>query len=213
MGSHVINRRRLAAVLLVALGAALALNVVGLMRYPGGPLRGPSADGWFLLDTRPSNQGTSLISAGSRAGLVAGESIYTGISLHNASSSSAVVEAFRLLEATPGLRLVDARLARPGACCDLPGLMHGTGPEIDELRLDTDYQPLPAPLSANNPVSDGRVALVVTATEPGDYSYQAVAVDYRVGPFSFTVVYHQALAVCLGLLPIGAVCSADSLYP
>ncbi len=212
MGSPAISRRRLAAVLLVVVSGALVLNAAGLWRYPGGPLREPSADGWFWLDTRPSDQGTNSVAAGSKAGLAAGEPIYTGISLRNAWSSSLVVEGVRFVDATPGLLLVDARLARPGTCCGLPGLMTGTGPDIDDLRLDTDFQPFPASLSGNNSVSDGRVILAVTAIEPGDYSYQAVAVDYRMGLFSFTVIHHQALAVCLGPLSAGAVCSTDALY-
>ena len=39
--------------------------------------------------------------------------------------------------------------------------------------------------------------------------YDAVAIDYRIGPFAFTVIYHQALVVCLNPLPEGTGCSID----
>lgn len=209
MRSPVINARRLAAVLVVAFVAALVLNVGGLLRYPGGPLREPSADGLFWLDTRPSDQGTSSVGAGSSAGLTAGELIYTGISLRNTWSYPAAIESISLVDATPGLRLVDVRLARPGTRGGFAGLLAGSGPAIDDLRLVTDYQPLPATLEGNNPINDGLVSLVVTADQPGDYSYQAVAINYRIGPFSFSVIHHQALAVCLGPFVPGTVCSVD----
>src|SRR4029077_2731880 len=36
----------------------LALNVLGVLRYPGGPLREASADGILWLDTRPADEGS-----------------------------------------------------------------------------------------------------------------------------------------------------------
>lgn len=140
---------------------------------------------------------------------MAAELIYTSIGLRNTWSYEAVVEGVRLVGATPGLLLVDVRLARPGVSPEIASLAVGTGSHVDELQFGTDYQPLPAPLPGNRP-DHTSMTLVVTAIEPGDYSYQAVAVDYRVGQLSFTVTEHQALAVCLGPLPIGAVCSIDS---
>lgn len=207
----VISRRRLVVVLLVAaVVAGLALNGSGLLRYPGGPLRSQNADGWFWLDTRPSDQGNSRIGARSAAGLTAGELIYTSISMRNQWSELALVESVRLVQATPGLRLVEARLARPGLQPEIAALAAGTGPDVDRLRLGADYEALPAPLGGYDPDNNRPLTLVVTVLEPGEYSYEAVAVDYRAGHLSFTALVHQALTVCVGPLPEGTVCSLNS---
>lgn len=48
--------------LAVGLAAAVvALNMVGVLRYPGGPLRDPSDDGPLWLDLRPADRGSSTV--------------------------------------------------------------------------------------------------------------------------------------------------------
>jgi hypothetical protein len=199
----------------VAIGLALtavllfAMNATGLLRYPGGPLREPGADGLLWLDTRPADQGNNQVEISSRAGVGSGVPLYTGMSLSNDWPWPATIEQIRLLGATPGLRLVEARMALPGTSGEMAGAMAGSGQEIADLRLDTDYGPLPANLAAHNEIGEGRVSIEVTADQPGEYSYDALAVDYRVGPFTFTVVHHQAFGVCVVPLPTGSACSLD----
>ena len=199
----------------VAIGVAsiavllVALNVAGLLRYPGGPLREPNADGLFWLDTRPPDQGSNTVGVTSGAGVRPGVPLYTGIGLNNDGPWPVTVEQVRLVGATPGLRLVDVRMALPGTSGELAGLLAGSGPDVAELGLDTDYGPLPAQLAAHNESGEGRVSIEVIADRPGEYAYDAVAIDYRVGPFSFTVVHHEALGACIVPLPSGATCSLD----
>jgi hypothetical protein len=202
----VINRRRLAVVLVLIVGVAAALNMTGLLRYPGGPLREPSADGAFWLDVRPPDQGETRVGAGAASGLRAGELIYAGIVVNNSPSSSVLIEGVRLMGATSGLQLVEARLAVPGSSGGLPALADASFAE--EFRPATDFQSLPATLVGNGTESE-RMLLVVTALEPGEYKTNGVAVDYRLGPFTFTVTYHQAMTVCLGPLREGEFCPMD----
>ncbi len=203
------TRRRVAIGLVIAVVVVVTLNVTGLLRYPGGPLREPDADGVLWLDTRPADQGSSEIGITSEAGVKAGVPIYTGIGLANDWPWPATVEQVRLLDATPGLRVVQIRMALPGTTGGMAGALPASGPGISDLRLDTDYGLLPADLAAHNDPGEGRVSIEVAADTPGEYSYSAVAVDYRVGPFSFTVVYHEALDMCLVPLPAGSTCSID----
>ncbi len=203
------NRRRAILGFAAVMVVAVALNTIGILRYPGGPLREPSADGLMWLDTRPPDQGTNSVGITSAAGLEQGSPVYTGISLRNASSWPARVEQIRLLGATEGLELQEARMALPGTTGPMIGVATSGG-ETAELRLETDYGPLPAELAGNNAIGEGRVWLAINAPPPGEYSYDAVAVDYRVGPFSFTVTYHQALGLCVVPLRPGRSCSLDT---
>jgi hypothetical protein len=183
--------------------------MIGILRYPGGPLREPSADGLVWLDTRPADQGTNSVGITSAAGLEQGTLVYTGISLRNAWSWPATVEQVRLLDTTEGLELQEARMALPGTTGPVVGVATSKGDNA-ELRLDADFGPLPADLAGENQPGEGRVWLAMNAPPPGEYSYDAVAVDYRVGPFSFTVTYHQALGLCVVPLPAGSSCSLDT---
>jgi hypothetical protein len=200
-------KRRLALIVVMGVLIVLALNLTELLRYPGGPLREPSADGLLWLDTRPPNQGSNQVGLSSIGGVAAGTTLYTGISIHNDSGFPATVENVRLLAATPGLQLRRVRMALPGTSGGMAGLLYGDN--IDELRLDTDYGSLPAALAANNDPGEGRISIEVAADQPGEFGYEAVAVDYRIGPFSFTAVYHDALNVCLVPLPVVTTCSND----
>jgi hypothetical protein len=189
--------------------ALVALNVAGLLRYPGGPLRQPSIDAWLWLDIRAADQVMNYVGAGTLAQIPRGELIYAGVSLSNSSSSAATIERVELLDATPGLRLVDAWLARPGTTGDLAGPVTESMMDISYLRLDTDYQALPADLRGNNTPGEGRLTIALIADEPGEYGYRAVAVDYRLGPLSFRVTHGPSLAICLVPMPAGERCSID----
>ena len=77
--------------------------------------------------------------------------------------------------------------------------------------LEGDFVRLPAPIE---PTGDGHdrdalTLLVVRGLDPGAFGFAAVSVDYRIGPMTFHVVHHLALAGCLGPLPPGASCPAE----
>jgi hypothetical protein len=205
------NRRRAVLGLAAIVATIIGLNVVGILRYPGGPLREPSADGPLWLDIRPANQGTNQVGITSAANLQPQTTIYTGIHLRNVWPWPARVERLRLVSASQGLELQEARLALPGTSGPLVGVATGESAHDDEeLRLDSDYGPLPADLVGNSEVQDGRMWLSVIAPPPGEYSFEAVGIDYRVGPFTFATTLHQALVVCVVPLPSGTSCSVDS---
>jgi hypothetical protein len=135
--------------------------------------------------------------------------LYTGISLDNDWPWPATIERIRLVNATPGFRLVEAKMALPGTAGGMAGAMAADSPELAELGLDTDYGPLPADLAGHNELGEGRVSIEVIADQAGEYRYDAVAVDYRVGPFTFTVVHHQAFGACLVPLLEGTTCPSE----
>jgi hypothetical protein len=207
-----VRRKHIALGVVALLIALVALNVAGLLRYPGGPLRQPSIDAWLWLDVRAADQGLNYVGAGTLARIPRGELIYAGVALANASPWTATIERVELLDATPGLDLVDARLARPGTSGDLAGPVTASMVDLSYLRLDTDFQALPAELHGHNQPGEGRLTIAVIADEPGEYGYRAVAVDYRLGPFSFRVTHGPSLAVCLVPMPAGERCSIDDSY-
>jgi hypothetical protein len=106
---------RLIIVVVAVVTIALATNVVGLVRYPGGPLREMSADGPLWLDTRPLDEDQGLQGFDGSAGIGFGAPLYTGILVQNLSPWPATIERISLVDATPGFALADARLALPGS--------------------------------------------------------------------------------------------------
>jgi hypothetical protein len=192
-----------------ALIAALLIagNVAGLVRYPGGPLVVANADWPLWLDHRAADQGYNKVGL---AAATTGLPVYVGVDLRNQWPLAATIEGVRLINLTPGLRLVEARLIRPGSSVVGVGVVSGSGPELDELGLYSDYQHLPAELGGNSPISDSLMWIEVIADQPGEQSFDSVVVDYRVGPFSFTVDMYQAFSACVLPMPNGAVCSWDA---
>ncbi|MEP7379213.1 MAG: hypothetical protein ABI725_06565 [Chloroflexota bacterium] len=204
------SRRTVVLIAAVVVVGLLAANVMGLWRYPGGPLRLPNADGLLWLDHLPDDQGNNNIGFSTLAGVTTGMPIYVGLDARNQWSTSAVIEGVRLVKATPGLRLIEARLARRGATNTGLTVASGVGPELDSLRLYEDYRPVPADLGGNAPIAEGQMWLLVLADAPGEQSFDTVALDYRIGPFSFTVDMHQGFSACIVPMPSGVICSWDA---
>jgi hypothetical protein len=78
------------------------------------------------------------------------------------------------------------------------GDLYGYGPVPTEQRalLDRHYAALPAVIA---PGESGRhAALIVRGSTPGATGFEALAIDYRLGPFAFRVIHHVALHACLG---------------
>ena len=197
---------RLVLVLAMVVAIALAANVAGLLRYPGGPLREVNADGPLWLDMRSAGQNQAIQGFGASAGIPFGPPLYTGIVLHNLSPWPATIERISLIDPTPGLALAGAGLALPGSSGTLAGLIFGDHSDVAEPE---DYGPLPATLPGDNRADEGRVLLTVATTAPGHQQYRAVAVDYRIGPFAFKSTFHQAISVCLAPVPADASCGDD----
>jgi hypothetical protein len=200
----------------VLVGAALiavlliAGNVAGLVRYPGGPLS--TVGGWFWLDVWGADQGTNGVGVSEAAGVTTGVPLYVGIFPRDQWPMAATIEGVRLVNPSQGLRLLEARLIRPGARPPngAVGLVYGEGEQAEGLGLYTDYDPLPARLAGETRVEETPMWLAVVADQPGEQSFADVVVDYGLGPFTFTAYMHQSFSACIAPMPSGAVCSWDA---
>jgi len=195
--------RIVAAIALVVIG----LNVAGVLRYPGGPLRDPSADGPLWLDLRPADQGGIEVGSEPSDMSAAGRPIYFGtLALSNPWPYPARIEAITPVDPTAGLVIDHVWLGRPA---DVGAVAMGLGPEpgVPPEQFDEVFQPLPFEIEAN--VGPDRAVIVLIelhADAPGGTGFRSLAVDYRVGPASFHVVQPYMLALCLGPLDPGQEC-------
>jgi hypothetical protein len=206
------DRQRVVRSAAVVVLAILALNVVGLLRYPGGPLREEGIDAPLWLDIPAGNQGSSAV--GFRQPndwALAGRPLYYGLlTLHNPWPWAATVEAITPIDPSPGLVVEGVYVSRAGSLAT--GTTIWTEPLMPAgQRFDEAFSGLPAAVEPNGPTheADARTLLVVRADRPGLISFSALAVDYRVGPLSFHVVEHLALRGCLGPLPSGTSCPEE----
>jgi hypothetical protein len=178
---------------------ALALNVAGLIRYPGGPLREPSADAILWLDIRPADQG-QIINGGH--GPVDTDLVFSGLWLSNPWPWAATVEAITPIDVSG--ELVAGEVLALRANTEEQLVQYGAVTEERRAILDSDYAPLPEVIRPGE--SNRNVALVVKSSKPGPVGFEALAIDYRLGPFAFRVVHHTALHACLGMTVEERVC-------
>lgn len=208
-----LRTRRIALIAAGLVIAALALNIVGVLRYPGGPLREPSADGPLWLDMRPSDQGSNTVGNSLPSDwAVAGRSYQFGVlTIHNSTSMSATIEAVTPLDPTAGLVVEGVYVRRPDSPATDVVAFGPVGQFPDAATLQRDFVPLPAaiPPSGDTHEHDALFLVVMRSAGPGAFGFSALAVDYRFGPFTFHAIHHLALAGCLGPLPAGAACPAE----
>lgn len=196
---------------LAGLAAVLVgLNVVGVLRYPGGPLRDPSDDGALWLDLRPADQGSVLVGNSQPSDwALAGRTYDFGLlTIHNATSYSATIESVTPVDPTEGLSLVSVYVRRAGSPSN--GIV-GFGPsgmDPDPATLQREFSVLPFAVGpgGETPEHDTQVLVVVRSDRAGAFGFSALALDYRIGPFTFHAIQHVALAGCLGPLPPGVTC-------
>lgn len=205
------TRRQLALGILVAVLGVLTLNVLGLLRYPGGPFMDENDTNLLWLDIPPANQGYSKVTTIASDSSAVGLTIYSGWSgLTNKWPFVATVESITPLEATPGLVIDQVWLGKPDG---LAGSGSGFGPTPnlpDGVRIEDRYAALPAAVgSVSSPDGYAPILLVLHGDQPGPAGYRGLQIDYRVGPFTFRVTQHTALALCLGPLPAGVSCPSD----
>jgi hypothetical protein len=179
-----------------ALIAALLIagNVAGLLRVPIGPI----------------DAGGYGVGMSSSPGLTTGVQMCVGLFPRNGWPVAATIEQVRLINPSTGLRFVEARLTHPGLPAnDGVGVVLCEAPEVDGLRLYSDYDPLPANLVANTSTGDGRMWVSVVADQPGELGFDGVDIYYRVGPFAFTTKVSLRFSACIAPMPAGATCSWD----
>jgi len=210
-----LRTRRIALLAVGLVVAGLALNIVGVLRYPGGPLRDPSDDGPLWLDTRPSDQGSNTVGNSLPSDwAIAGRSYDFGLlTIHNPTNYSATLEVVTPLDPTPGLVVEAVYVRRSGAPPTSTGtLAFGpTGLNPDPATLQRDYVRLPATVepSGDTHELDAQVLVVVRSASPGQFGFSALALDYRLGPFTFHAIEHVALAGCMGPLSADVTCPAS----
>ncbi len=191
--------------------AVLVLNLTGLLRYPGGPMREGTANGILWLDTKPADQqGGFQIAVPEAAGLMTGEVFATTVFLVNAWPWDAQLEDVALVDATPGLELVRARLVLAGYAGSPPGAVWDTPDAIAARYPGNHLGVLPQTVAARSNPSQGNVILELRTTTPGEYSYRGVRINYRSGPFAFQVVYGQGARLCFGPLSPNQACPGDA---
>lgn len=186
--------------LIVAAGVAamlVAANVAGVLRIPGGPLTGG-----------PGFQKYGISSA---ANVATGTGMFVGIDPINQWPIPVTIERVRLINPTAGIHLVEARLVRPGSPIreGSLGVAYGPTTDLDALGLYTDYEPLPATLAGMASTIDNRMWVALESYKPGEQSSETMVIDYRLGPFSFTVDMHEGFVACVVPMPSGATCSED----
>ena len=189
-------RRRIAVVIAAAVVLVLALNVVGLARYPGGPLREKGSDGPLWLDTWPADWGNSSTGNGSGADWATTDTdlVFSIVWIANQGPWPVTVEGITPAGVSGDLVVTDVRVRDADASA---GDLWAFGPLDDAGRaiLDSQYQALPVTLPAG---SERQVALVVRGATPGPAGFEALDVAYRMGPLTFRAVQHLGLEGCLG---------------
>ena len=191
----------------VVLVAVVLLNVIGMVRYPGGPLRPGVRDDPLWLDLTPPGNHWGVGTQASEWSAV-GRTIYIGADpLTNPWPWAATVEAITPMDITGGLVVDRILVGLPGsASAGVIGVgfesVLPNGGFISDL-----YKILPATIERDTTVDDAiPILLVVHGDRPGQAGFTGLAIDYRVGPFTFRVVQHMGLALCLGPLGVGEEC-------
>lgn len=108
--------RRLLVIGAAAVVVLVALNVIGVLRYPGGPLRDQS-DAPLWLDIRLGESGSSRVDLGPTAGRdLLGTPVYYSVPvLTNSWPWPATVEAITPVDPTPGLVVDGVYVSRAGS--------------------------------------------------------------------------------------------------
>lgn len=193
--------------ILVVVIAAVLLNVVAMVRYPGGPLRPSVRDDPLWLDLTPSGDRWSVGTQASDQSAVGKPIFIGGEPLTNPWPWPATVEAITPLDVTGGLVIDRILLGGPGSVA--AGVIGVWFEPVlpDGGLIDDLYRPLPASIVSGTRLDDAApILLVVHGDQPGTAGFTGLAIDYRVGPFTFRVVQHMSLNRCLGPLPAGQAC-------
>lgn len=190
--------RRVVTVGAAGIAALLVLNVAGIARFPGGPLREWKDGGVLWLDVRPSDWGSSGDFNAPEAEWAQANADYEYTSALATNDWPWAVEVERITPMTTSgdLAVAETRLIRPDRAED--SVLNAVGPLTPDQQaiIDADFAPLPG--SVGTGAVGKRFAITFHETRPGPAGWDTLAVDYRVGPFSFRVVQHTALRLCVG---------------
>lgn len=193
--------------LAVVIVAAILLNVVGMFRYPGGPLRASVIDDPLWLDLTPPGEGWRISTQASDWSAV-GKTIYIGGDpLTNRWPWAATVEAITPLDVSGALVIDRILVGTPGSAAAGVIGIGSTSVLPNGGSISDFYQSLPGTVDEETNLDDAiPFMLLVHGDRPGPAGFNGLAIDYRVGPFTFRVVQHMRLDLCLGPLPAGEAC-------
>lgn len=180
------SRRRLAASLAVILGVSACASPA-TAPWTGDPVHLGSGDA--------VRQGATGLAVASPFGWA--------VEVRNESSSPAVVDGYKLVNSTPGLKIVAAAGIETGTTAPQGLLMSGLTPTVsatvestlaDRRLVGWSIDPSPAPGSAIRQ----SLVFVLEAPTPGDYSINSVVVAYHVANRQYRSQIPASFDVCVG---------------
>jgi hypothetical protein len=198
-------KRRVAAVAAIAVALLVVLNVTGVMRYPGGPLRQAGVDAPLWLDVWPSGWGNSPVGNTADADWATPDTdlIWSNASLANDSPWPATVESIEPLDIPNNLEWGIAVRKQDAPSDDV---VSAYGPLDDAGRavLARSFARLPVEIGPGD--ANRTIAIPFRSSDTGPVGFEALAINYRIGPFKFRVVYRTGLHACLGTTPVERNC-------
>jgi hypothetical protein len=172
-----------------------SLAVAGMLVVRGSG-DGPKSGG-PLAEALPANAVTFSVNARDRF-------TYGGVQLRNAGDAAVTIVGIRLVDATPGLRVVQAS-ALPIA--DTAGGLWFSyerfpppGLPVEKLQPLAGFELRPGVGTYSAGV---QVLLVLTVPGDGTHEFHSVAVDYRVGGERYVALYPFAMRVCAPSMELG----------
>jgi hypothetical protein len=175
-------RRALIAVAVVAVTAA-ALNVAGVLRYPGGPLS--EANNPPLWLDIPANR----LGIEESIPIEVGQELYVVVYLHNRADTAVTLESLEAVDPTAGVQSVGAYRLLPGS--EVYALEHwGNWPGAEPALA-----PFPVQLRASDS-GVHQLLLVVRPTIEGDFSFSGARLRYRIGPLTFATTLEPVVTSC-----------------
>jgi hypothetical protein len=175
-------RRALIAVALVGI-ATVALNVAGVLRYPGGPLS--RVDNPLWLDIPPVRLGIK-----ESADAEVGQQMYVTVYVRSRADSTVTLESLEAVDATDGVQSVAAYRLLPGSSD-----VYALGPWGEWPSGEPALAPLPVQLGTADPATV-QLLLVVRPTIEGDFMFSGARLHYRIGPMSFTTTLDPIFYSC-----------------
>ena len=179
----------------IGLGATVLLNVLGIVRIPGGPL---AHEGWFESPLR-AYEPMSLVAIPARAdGLRAGAPLYMTVHVQSRGPIAVALEEVEALDRDESIDVGYLGVAPSWPTND--GVSIGSAVEIPAEWSPYLGRPLAGTIVEPSGADPRYVAVLLslTPTGAGEHSVGPFAVDYRMGPFTFRSIYPVSYVLCTG---------------
>jgi hypothetical protein len=135
--------------------------------------------------------------------------LYGMLTIHNPGPVDITIEAIRVLPPVGNIVLDRVAIAEPAFVANGEIAWAPVSEGIGMQRIDDETQPLPVIVHPTGDLHDRDAAavLILHGLEPGDATFDRIAIDYRIGPFTFTSIQNVGLRACFAPLPAGAHCT------